>query len=178
MCAGWGDTTHAVRSLLRTALLEPRNQRFMLLSDADIPLYPATLTYLQLFQVLWCALYAASGASDLQSKVRRRTRSGWRPAQSSSTQTCVGTAARWPLRAACSPGTGASEPCFAAMCPCACADCMPLAGLRCGCQCPDTMQSSSWRRSQCAACSSGTAATSSMTHSMAGRCGKPDRAVS
>ena len=49
--AGWGDTTHAVRELLRAALLEPRNQRFVLLSDADIPLYPATMTYLQLFQV-------------------------------------------------------------------------------------------------------------------------------
>ena len=48
--AGWGDTTQAVRELLRAALLEPRNQRFILLSDADIPLYPATLTYLQLFQ--------------------------------------------------------------------------------------------------------------------------------
>ena len=50
LCAGWGDTTRAVRELLRAALLEPRNQRFILLSDADIPLYPATMTYLQLFQ--------------------------------------------------------------------------------------------------------------------------------
>ena len=36
---------------MKTALLEPRNKRFMLLSDADIPLYPATLTYLQIMQV-------------------------------------------------------------------------------------------------------------------------------
>ena len=34
--------------MLRQALREPRNQRFMLLSDSGVPLYPPTTFWLQL----------------------------------------------------------------------------------------------------------------------------------
>lgn len=46
-----GDTTAAVRQLLRAALAEQRNERFVLLSDTDIPLYPAKLVWMQLATV-------------------------------------------------------------------------------------------------------------------------------
>lgn len=46
--ASWGDTTPATRQLLRAALKDPLNVNFLLLSDSDIPLYPATLVYQQL----------------------------------------------------------------------------------------------------------------------------------
>ena len=36
--------------LLRAALQDPLNQNFMLLSDSDAPLYPASLVYQQLIQ--------------------------------------------------------------------------------------------------------------------------------
>lgn len=44
----WGDTIDATRAQLRHALKEALNQRFLLLSDTDVPLYPARLVYLQL----------------------------------------------------------------------------------------------------------------------------------
>ena len=45
--ASWGDTTPATRAMLRAGLADPLNSNFMLLSDSDIPLYPATLVYQQ-----------------------------------------------------------------------------------------------------------------------------------
>ena len=51
IATSWGDTIEAMRALLRAALADPLNQRFLTLSDSDVPLYPATLTYLQLMQV-------------------------------------------------------------------------------------------------------------------------------
>ena len=46
----WGspNTSIAERLMLREALKEPRNQRFLLLSDTGIPLYPPTLVWQQL----------------------------------------------------------------------------------------------------------------------------------
>ena len=43
MQCGWGSTnlTIALQLLLRVALEEPRNQRFILLSESGVPLYPA-----------------------------------------------------------------------------------------------------------------------------------------
>ena len=49
--AAWGDTTPAVRILLEESLKDYMNHLFVLLSDSDIPLYPAKLTYTQLIQV-------------------------------------------------------------------------------------------------------------------------------
>lgn len=42
------DVTPAARGLLRHALRDPWNRNFVLLSDSDVPLYPATLVYQQL----------------------------------------------------------------------------------------------------------------------------------
>lgn len=44
----WGDTIDATRAQLRHALTDPLNQRFLMLSDTDVPLYPARMVYLQL----------------------------------------------------------------------------------------------------------------------------------
>lgn len=46
----WGtfSLVDAFRVLLRSALQDSANSRFVLLSDSSIPLYPATLTWLQL----------------------------------------------------------------------------------------------------------------------------------
>jgi len=46
----WGSprVSIAERLLLREALKEPRNQRFLLLSDSDVPLYPPTVVWQQL----------------------------------------------------------------------------------------------------------------------------------
>ena len=43
----WGSTnlTVALQLLLRVALEEPRNQRFLLLSESGIPLYPAVAAH-------------------------------------------------------------------------------------------------------------------------------------
>ena len=48
--AAWGDhsVVEATRALLREALADPLNQRFVLLSEADAPLYSAAATYAQL----------------------------------------------------------------------------------------------------------------------------------
>ena len=40
----------AARNLLGAALREPLNQKFILLSESGLPLYPPTTTYLQLMQ--------------------------------------------------------------------------------------------------------------------------------
>ena len=50
MRAAWGDhsVVEATRALLREALADPLNQRFVLLSEADAPLYSAAATYAQL----------------------------------------------------------------------------------------------------------------------------------
>ena len=53
-----GDSTAAVRQLLQAALAEPRNQRFVLLSDTDIPLYPARLIWMQLATVRHAHVHA------------------------------------------------------------------------------------------------------------------------
>ena len=46
----WGspNTSIAERRMLREALKEPRNQRFLLLSDTGVPLYPPTVVWQQL----------------------------------------------------------------------------------------------------------------------------------
>ena len=46
----WGShtTIDATRMLLREALADPLNQRFVLVSQADVPLYPAPLAWAQL----------------------------------------------------------------------------------------------------------------------------------
>ena len=44
----WGDTIDATRAQMLHALEDPLNQRFVTLSDTDVPLYPARMTYLQL----------------------------------------------------------------------------------------------------------------------------------
>ena len=35
----------AMRELLKAALADPHNQKFVLLSDSTLPLYPPTVTY-------------------------------------------------------------------------------------------------------------------------------------
>lgn len=40
----------SLQTLFRAALKDPRNQRFVLLSDLDIPLYPAAAVYHELMQ--------------------------------------------------------------------------------------------------------------------------------
>ena len=46
----WGthSLTKAILLLMETALEEPLNQRFVLLSESDIPLYPPAVVWLQL----------------------------------------------------------------------------------------------------------------------------------
>ena len=46
----WGSPNTSIieRQLLREALKEPRNQRFLLLSDSGVPLYPPTTMWQQL----------------------------------------------------------------------------------------------------------------------------------
>lgn len=46
----WGthSLTIAIRALLKEALNDAQNQRFVLLSEWDIPLYPPRVVYLQL----------------------------------------------------------------------------------------------------------------------------------
>lgn len=46
----WGthSLTVAIRALLKQALQEPLNQRFALMSEWDIPLYPPSVLYVQL----------------------------------------------------------------------------------------------------------------------------------
>lgn len=46
----WGTFTlvEATRALMRAALKDPLNQRFVLLSEAGIPLYPPDTFYMQL----------------------------------------------------------------------------------------------------------------------------------
>eukprot|EP00887_Chlorella_sp_A99_P002188 scaffold21.g2188.t1 len=50
MPTSWGShsTIDAVRQMTRQALEDPQNQRFVLLSESDAPLYPAPLVWLQL----------------------------------------------------------------------------------------------------------------------------------
>lgn len=46
----WGQHSlaDASRILLRAALADPANQKFIMLSESDIPLYPPTAIWLQL----------------------------------------------------------------------------------------------------------------------------------
>lgn len=50
MQAAWGShaLVVAARELLRAALRDPHNQRFILLSETAVPMYPPTVTYHQL----------------------------------------------------------------------------------------------------------------------------------
>ena len=50
MQTSWGSPhlSIAERRMLREALEEPRNQRFLLLSDSGVPLYPPTVVWQQL----------------------------------------------------------------------------------------------------------------------------------
>ncbi len=49
----WGSPNNSVaeRLMLREALKEPRNQRFVLLSDSGVPLYPPTAMYQHLMGI-------------------------------------------------------------------------------------------------------------------------------
>ena len=46
--AQWANHTSAERMLLRSALEQPSNQRFVLISESCVPLYSANIVYLQL----------------------------------------------------------------------------------------------------------------------------------
>lgn len=48
VAADWGNLNDAERVLVLAALRDPRNQRFVLMSDSDIPLYPAPMVWAQL----------------------------------------------------------------------------------------------------------------------------------
>ena len=60
----WGthSLTLAVRALLEAAVDDRLNQRFVLLSEADVPLYPATVFYLQLMAEQDSRIRACRGA--------------------------------------------------------------------------------------------------------------------
>ena len=47
---GWGEPnmTVGMKLLLKAALAEPANQRFLIMDESTVPLYPAGDTYLQL----------------------------------------------------------------------------------------------------------------------------------
>ena len=49
-CAGWGEWSlaDASRVLIREALKNPLNQRFIMLSESCVPLYPPAVVYQQL----------------------------------------------------------------------------------------------------------------------------------
>ena len=61
----------AERSLLEAALADALNQRFVLLSDSCIPLYPPAFAYLQLMAEQRSRVNACSKASDPQDPHRR-----------------------------------------------------------------------------------------------------------
>ena len=65
----WGthSLTKAILLLLETALEEPLNQRFVLLSESDIPLYPPAVVWLQLTTEQKSRIHACSDhfVSDL-----------------------------------------------------------------------------------------------------------------
>ena len=48
----WGahELVEVARNLVREALKDPLNRKFILLSESGLPLYPPTTTYLQLMQ--------------------------------------------------------------------------------------------------------------------------------
>ena len=48
----WGahELVEVARNLMREALKDPLNRKFILLSESGLPLYPPTTTYLQLMQ--------------------------------------------------------------------------------------------------------------------------------
>lgn len=46
--ADWGNLGDATKALVQAALEDPLNQRFLLTSDSDMPLYPAPALWLQL----------------------------------------------------------------------------------------------------------------------------------
>ena len=109
-----GDTTAAVRHLFQAALVEPRNERFVLLSDSDVPLYPAKLTWMQLAMVRVVGrggLRAQPSNLKAQPPGCRSSRLVWTHAQNSTTSIWSATRAQWLSRAACTLGTGASRPC-------------------------------------------------------------------
>lgn len=46
--ASWGNLGDATKALTQYALEDPLNQRFVVLSESDVPLYPAPALWLQL----------------------------------------------------------------------------------------------------------------------------------
>ena len=60
----WGthSLTVAIRALLEAAVEDSLNQRFVLLSESDVPLYPATVTYMQLMAEADSRVRACRGA--------------------------------------------------------------------------------------------------------------------
>lgn len=68
----------AERALLRAALRDPANQRFLFLSESCVPLYPAPAVYLQLLAERSSRVWACADASE--GDVRRRMDFRWSPA--------------------------------------------------------------------------------------------------
>ncbi len=61
----------AERALLAAALSDPLNQRFVLLSDSCLPLYPPATIYLQLVAEQRSRVNACSNKSDPSNAKRR-----------------------------------------------------------------------------------------------------------
>lgn len=59
----WGthSLTIAIRALLEFSLEDSLNQRFVLLSESDVPLYPATVVWLQLMNEQQSRIRACPG---------------------------------------------------------------------------------------------------------------------
>jgi hypothetical protein len=62
MQTAWGthSLTKAALLLMEMALEEPLNQRFVLLSESDIPLYPPAVVWLQLMSEQKSRIHACS----------------------------------------------------------------------------------------------------------------------
>ena len=62
MQTAWGthSLTKAALLLMEMALEEPLNQRFVLLSESDIPLYPPAVVWLQLMSEKKSRIHACS----------------------------------------------------------------------------------------------------------------------
>ena len=63
----------AERNLIGAALVDELNERFVLLSESCIPLYPAALVWAQLLSEPRSRIHACSNASDAKDENRRMT---------------------------------------------------------------------------------------------------------
>lgn len=77
MLAGFTSGSHlqmqAERNLIAAALVDKLNERFVLLSESCIPLYPAILIWAQLLSESRSRIHACSNASDSGDENRRMT---------------------------------------------------------------------------------------------------------